>query len=347
MDRKNTSCEVFSEDFKRYLPIGISSTALLSLAACSVVAILLLCQKMYCAFHHRIILYLLLYTILADASYMLRIVGAFSLTKSGDFNPVFCSISGFLNEYTDLAQLLIQTIVTVHVGCMVLLIEVRCTRPLGHHYLGITTAHETESSSCKAKRYMRRLELVYALSPAVLPLLFAWIPFVTGDYGKAGIWCWIRSTTGNCSELVISGITEQYLLWFIPESVLTLVNTTIIIVTITVITWKFKQTMSAGYKEMLKRVLPILAYPIIFQLLHWFALINRIVSKITRPVKIPALVVMHSIGTASSGLFAAAAFTVYFVVWRNQLKKRERDSNLICHHCSTETSKICQMRIHF
>ena len=192
MDRKNTSCEVFSEDFKRYLPIGISSTALLSLAACSVVAILLLCQKMYCAFHHRIILYLLLYTILADASYMLRIVGAFSLTKSGDFNPVFCSISGFLNEYTDLAQLLIQTIVTVHVGCMVLLIEVRCTRPLGHHYLGITTAHETESSSCKAKRYMRRLELVYALSPAVLPLLFAWIPFVTGDYGKAGIWCWMK-----------------------------------------------------------------------------------------------------------------------------------------------------------
>ena len=282
---------------------------------------------MYCAFHNRIILYLLLYTILADAAYVSRIAGTFSLAKSGAFNPTFCSIAGFLNEYTDLAQLIIQTLVAIHVGCMVLLVEVRCTRPLGHHYLGITTAYETESCSCKGKRYMRRLELVYALSPAVLPLMLAWIPFVTGDYGKAGLWCWIRSTKGNCSDLVISGVTEQYLLWYIPESILTIVNTTIIIITITVIIWKFKQTLSMGYREILKKVLPILAYPIIFQILHWFALINRTVSKIIYPVKIPVLMVMHSIGTASSGLFAAAAFAVYFTVWKNQLRKRGRSES--------------------
>ena len=164
-----------------------------------------------------------------------------------------------------------------------MLVELRCTRPLGLHYLSITSAFESESSTHKAKRYAVYLELIYALSPAVLPLLFVWVPFITGDYGKAGLWCWIRRVNDNC-ELVISGVIQQYTLWYGPLLLLTLTNTCVIITTIIIICRKaylFKKSgeTPTDYKNTLKQVLPILAYPVIFQILNFMVYASSSYSK--------------------------------------------------------------------
>ena len=326
-------CDQISESLQKNILLGSTVVGSLSLIACIGAVILLIWQKMHHTLTHRLVLYLLIYTIFQAVAYVLGVGGSFvSFVESQNFTP-FCIFSGFFTEYTIAAQLFIQVLVTLHIGCVVMLVELRCTRPLGLHYLSITSAFESESSTRNAKRYAVYLELIYALSPAVLPLLFVWVPFITGDYGKAGLWCWIRRVNDNC-ELVISGVIQQYTLWYGPLLLLTLINTCIIITTIIIICRKAYQFKKSGetptdYKNTLKQVLPILAYPVIFQILSWFALAHRIVNLInsTAPVLVP-LLIAHAAVLTTHGLFSAAAFLVYFAVWKKQTKKAEKQQGL-------------------
>ena len=325
---KSDSCDqTMSGTLGHNLPIVIGTISLLSLITCIAAVVLLLWQRMYRTFTHRSILYLLLYTIFASASSALTVAGAFDTFVISEAYSPFCSFSGFIGLYGISAQLIGQTVLTVHLGCVILLVEIRCTRPLGHHYLGITSAFETDSSSHKAKCYSQCLELIYALSPLVLPLLYVWVPFIHNNYGPVGVWCWIRRVGDDC-EQVLSGVIEQYALWYGPQFFLTLVNTCIIIATIVTIIWKAHHFRKCGetptdYRNTLKQVLPILAYPIIFQLLSLFALSHRL-SNLISPTMIIPLLIMHSIASPSWGIFAAATFMVYFVVWKRH-KKEEKE----------------------
>ena len=314
------------------MPIGIAVSAGISAAACSVAVILLLWQRMYRCFTNRLVLYLLLYTMANALNYVMRLGGTFpSFVKSEVYNDWFCPFHGFLTLYFDFAQLLMQTGLTFHIGCLVVLVEVRCTRPLGHCYQGITSAFE--SGSRNAKRYAVCLELVYALAPALIPLLFAWVPFTTNDFGPSGLWCWIRRTDEEKCELVISGVIQQYTLWYGPLMVVTLINTTVIIITIATICKKahhFKKSGETltGYKNTLKQVLPILAYPVIFQVENFIALAHRLGNLINSAIIVPLLII-HGAFIPSNGLFAAIAFFVYFAVWKKHAldNKRQRVSS--------------------
>ena len=297
--------------------IGIAVSAGISAAACSVAVILLLWQRMYRCFTHRLVLYLLLYTMASALNHVLRIGGAFpSFVTSEEYKDSFCPFHGFITLYIDFAQLLMQTGLTFHIGCLIVLVEVRCTRPLGHRYLGITSAFE--SGSRNAKRYAVCLELVYALAPALIPLLFAWVPFTTNDFGTDELWCWIK-TNNNRSN--ITGKIQQYTLWYGPLMVVTLTNTTVIIITIATICKKayhFKKSgeTPTGYKNTLKQVFPILAYPVIFQIEYWVALIHEVSQSVTCTAA--SLAIIHGVIVPSNGLFAAITFFIYFAVWKKR-----------------------------
>ena len=336
-----------------YVPIGIAVSAGISAAACSVAVILLLWQKMYRCFTHRLVLYLLLYTTVNGLNHVLRFGGAIpSFVQRDEYKCLFCPIQGFLTLYFDFAQLLMQTGLTFHIGCLVVLVEVRCTRPLGHHYLGITSAFESEGSR-NAKRYAVRLELVYALAPALIPLLFVWVPFTTHNFGREELWCWI--TTAN-SATQVSGEIEQIVLWYGPLTVITLINTTVIIITIVTICKKvyhFKKSgeTPTGYKNTLKQVLPILAYPVIFQVEYWVALAHELVHIIyddKNGTSTKSLAILHGILVPSNGLFAAIAFFVYFAVW----KKRSMDDDELRKRLLTDLppleyeGRFIQSRVH-
>ena len=146
------------------LSIVIGIISLLSLITGIAAVVLLLWQRMYRTFTNRLVLYLLLSAIFASAVAALNniIVGTFNKFVSSEAYTPYCTFFGFLGQYSSSVLLLTQTVLTIHLGCMIILVEIRCTRPLGHHYLGITSAFETDSSSHKAKCYSRCLELVYA-----------------------------------------------------------------------------------------------------------------------------------------------------------------------------------------
>ena len=323
-----------SEELRQWLPIVVATIAILSFVACIVVEGLFICQRLYrYRFAHRLIIYLLLYAIIISFVLAFRMTSSISEFVTSEGYTPFCAISGLLAEYSAFTLLLSQTVLVIHTGCVVVLVELRCTRPLGLHYLGITSAYEpesAESSTRNAKRYAMCLELIYALSPAVLPLLFVWVPFITGDYGKAGLWCWIRRVNDNC-ELVISGVIQQYTLWYGPLLLLTLINTCVIITTIIIICWKAYQFKKSGetptdYKNTLKQVVPILAYPVIFQILSWFALANRL-NGLVSSQNVP-LFIIHSIGSPSWGLLASVTSFVYFFVWKRKNQISRSASNM-------------------
>ena len=310
-----------------YLPICIGATALTSLTACVAVIVIFCWQRMLNRFIHRLIVYLLAYSIFISVALALRLTSSLrAFVTSEPYGP-FCVFSGFLAQYSGWTILLSQTVIVAHIGCLVVLVEVRCTRPLGHHYLGITSAFESEGSR-NAKRYAVCLELVYALAPALIPLLFVWVPFTTDDYGPAGLWCWIRRIDEESCELVVSGVIEQYTLWYGPLTVITLINTTVIIITIVTIckmVYHFKKSgeTPTGYKNTLKQVLPILAYPIIFQIQSWFALANRLYGLLSSSRFLPLLII-HSIGSPSWGLLAAIASIIFFAVWKRKAMIKEK-----------------------
>ena len=110
--------------------------------------------------------------------------------------------------------------------------------------------------------------------------------------------------------------------------VVTLTNTTVIIITIATICKKahhFKKSgeTPTGYKNTLKQVLPILAYPVIFQVQSWFALTNRLYGLLSSSRFLPLLII-HSIGSPSWGLIAAIVSIIYFAVWKRKAAIEEQ-----------------------
>lgn len=319
--------QTLSVEMRQILLIAVGATAFLSTATSTVAIVLLFCQRMYQRFTHRLVLYLLFYADFSSATLFMGITGLFKTFVMSEAYTPFCSASGFLNEYSGFAQLLSQTVLTFHIGCLIVLVEIRCTRPLGHNYLGITTAFEMNSTR-KAKCYGRCLELFFALSPLVIPHSFIWVPFINDNYGHAyGLWCWIRRTGDNCKP-VPSGIVEEYAIYYGPLLFLTFANACVIITTIVTISWKAYHAhklgeISTGYQDTMKQVLPILAYPIIFQVLSWFSLADRLYSLLSSESNIP-LFVIHSIGSPSWGFFAAVTFAIYFVVWKKHKIQKEK-----------------------
>ena len=52
------------------------------------------------------------------------------------------------------------------------------------------------------------MESAFVILTVVITLAYAGIPFITGDYGLAGAWCWIRALNESCN-VTTSGLVNQ------------------------------------------------------------------------------------------------------------------------------------------
>ena len=139
-------------------------------------------------------------------------------------------------------------------------------------------------------------EKLCVITLILFPLLFTWIPLVTEEYGPAGAWCWIQNWKNNCIDNVsITGVTEQFALWYGPAMLVSVVESIAIIVIVFWLLFCYQplandsqgtsaylleETQSAAQKrrKALKELLPLLAYPILFCVLLIPPLVNRIIG---------------------------------------------------------------------
>ena len=243
--------------------IGLSSVIV-----CSTSVVLVFAFKLYIYFVHRLALYQVLAALCYGLALTLQLLFLI-VRKDDEKNRWLCETVGFFSFYFAWVKLLFTAWLGVHLFCQAI--------------LGIDPQKDHKC-----------YEVLCVITLILFPLLFTWIPLVNEEYGPAGAWCWIQSWKDNCIDnLSITGVTEQFTLWFGPAMVVSIVESIAIIVivlrllfcyqpnnaptrTSTSLLQSLKSSAQKRFKA-LNELLPLLAYPILFCLLLIPQLIHRMI----------------------------------------------------------------------
>ena len=291
-DNETYCNETFSLTQRNTLLIVLGSTGLVSFCSCVVAVSLVFHHGLHKKSTYRLAMYQVLSVLAHSFNQMLSFV---SLNHSSDSLPfaIFCKAKGFFTVYIQWVNLLFTVSLTFHL-----------------FYLGVFLKN------------LEKMELSYVLFSTLFPLLFSWIPFIHNNYGVAGAWCWIRNWKGNCAtQNYLEGIIEQFTLWYGPLFVCLTISIIATIIIVLVLLWRVCKAKSAvnqpllkiKYKKALHELLPLLAYPAIFDFLYLFPLVHRIYDAVT-PFTSFKLALVNSITISLLGLFSSTVLILHVVI---------------------------------
>jgi len=179
------------------------------------------------------------------------------------------------------------------------------------------------------RQYRAWLEVLYIVSSVLVPFFLFWIPFVTDTYGLAGGWCWISMMDSKCNERKV-GTIEQFVLWYGPVMLLTVVNIAMMMIMASVLC---KRACCNGneeekdpflpkpkHKVVLKETLPLIVYPVTFHILCCVGFTNRFQMAITHH-PIYGLWLAHAISIPSWGVFVSSFVLVHLLVIRKHTRE--------------------------
>ena len=317
--------------------------------SCSTALALLVFFKMYKHFSERLSMYMLL-----SGLFVASVLGFMIVGVPLDFahHHGLCQAIGFLVQYSIWTLLLLTSFVSFHLTSLVLF-----------------------------HKMFKKLELFYILFAILFPLLFSWIPFIHDTYGLAGAWCWIRAFGHEDCSTYQEGLIEQYVLWYGPLFVILIGNFAVIVAVSAVLCYRAfrkkadhpvpnppielekaekKKTVTfqestidapneeAGqYKEALKKTLPLLAYPIIFNITSWFALANRIRRAVSPGSgSSHAIWVVHAVAAPTWAFFVGVTFIIYVIAKKKLTKQNIKKAAHSWKHTFTRmrrSSKLLQL----
>ena len=169
----------------------------------------------------------------------------------------------------------------------------------------------------------RKHEVFYVISSVLIPLPVAFVPLFTNTYGSAGALCWIKSTDSNCKTLR-TGIIEQFVLWYGPLIVVTVLDILAIIRIASILckrAWNYNREVrdpllpNQNHRAALKEVLPLMVSPVIYHATFLIALADRIYTVVVTDESF-GLGLAHSIATPSWGWLSAVMLLIYLHVLR-------------------------------
>ena len=291
-----------------FLPVLLtfSSTGVVSTLMCIIAIVLIVLFRMYKLLTNRIILYLLVAVLSFCLATLIQISALWqNYWKGEDYQ--WCVAEGFFVEYSVWVMLLSTLVVTLHLTNMVLF----------------------------AKYYesMTKLEPFYLIFPWIFPAIIAWIPFVHNNYGVSGPWCWIRLYNEDCSWNK-EGMIEVYAIWY-GELFLGLIlnNIALGVVVVTLCKRSCYNNTSLNYRKALKQTLPLIGFPVMYQVLSWIALANRIYQASISGKYMKWMFFSHAITSASWPFFAGLFTIVYLIAlseFRNNVMKFIQDFRKCC-----------------
>ena len=304
-DNETYCNETYSLTQKNTLLIVLGSTGLVSFSSCVVAVSLVFLLGLHKKSTYRLAMYQVLSALAISFNLMLSFV---SLNHSSDSLPfaIYCKAKAFFAVYFHWVNLLFTISLTFHL-----------------FYLAVFLKN------------LEKMELFYVLFSTLFPLLFSWIPFIHNNYGVAGAWCWIRDWKDDCAtQNYLEGIIEQFTLWYGPLFVCLTISIIATIIIVLVLLWRVCKAKSdvnqpllkSKYKKALHELLPLLAYPAIFDFLFLFPLVNRIYDAVT-PFTSFKLSLAHSITVSLLGLFSSTVLILHVVIVRfhRQVSSVKRD----------------------
>ena len=288
--------ETYTTVQKNSLLIIAGSNAFISFCVGTVAVTSVFCLKLHKIFTYRLAMYQVMSGMMFSFAVML-FFGSINYNKHKLGYKVVCQLQAFLSLYLVWVKLLFTLNLIIHLFCLVVFMK-----------------------------NFKKLELFYVLFSTLFPLSLAWIPFIHNNFNLAGAWCWIRDWKGNCASMhYMEGIVEQFVLWFGPLVVFLVIGIVIACVIFIVLVWRIyrlfsvdkalleKSNLKLKHQEMLREVLPLLAYPIIFCLLSLIPIANRIYNAVS-PSPSFELAVLHALTIYSMGMFSSIVLLVHVIV---------------------------------
>ena len=170
---------------------------------------------------------------------------------------------------------------------------------------------------------LAKLEAVYVLCSVFVPLVIA---FFTKSYGPSEAWCWIQnrnlSESMNISNenLIQPAETEQFVLFYGPAFVILIVCVAAVVVMGVVLSCRayrrnegWQVIGEEQHRQLLKQLLPLIAYPILLLLFFITPFVNRLYTKFT-PIPPHSLVYTAVFFVCSWSMAPGMALLIHMVV---------------------------------
>lgn len=261
---------------------------------CFVAVFLVVAKKLYELFAYRLALYHVITGLLSGLACVLEAISLLYYEASlGEDPPSPCVAVGFTIQYFVWMKLCFTFWVIFH-----LFFYAVCYKNL------------------------KKLELLYVLTSLMIPTVASVIPLVTGSYGMAGSWCWIRTCTGTAAERN-AGLIEQFALWYAPSIALLLLDCVVVVVIVAVLSYRTFAERK-GRKEALlvmkrplqqsalRQLLPLLVYPVTWCLLSVPPLVDRVFGAMN--VHSDGLTVANAFCTSAWSLAAGVALIIHIAL---------------------------------
>ena len=267
--------------------IVFCSSGLICAFTCAAVIAVMFIIKVFHSLTHRLILYMLIGILFFSLTVVFQALGLWLNFWKGT-NEYVCIIESFLLEYSVWVMFLSTLMMTLHLISLVL----------------FPSCYENIS----------KLEPFYVIFPWVFPAVISWIPFIHNNYGVSGPWCWIRLYNKDCT-INKEGIIEIYAVWYGDLTIgLIFNNVALIIIAITLCRHSCRSSTALDYRKALKQTLPLIFYPITYQILSSFGIANRIYESFSGGKSPAWMSYLHAATAPSWGLFAPIFTLLYFSI---------------------------------
>ena len=258
----NDSCYIFTAKQVNSVTVAKSIVASLGSAACLLAVIVIIALKQYKKFVNRLVLYLMIIGCVHAVTIGLEVApvhheGQVVTVRKG-LNGL-CEAVGFITQTTAWMFLMVMVWIVL--------------------YLFLLAVFKYSINKYKH-------ELTGILVSVLFPLSFNWVPFVQHMYGLAGVWCWIRLTNGDCRHDYIQGIIYQFSLLYAPLTLIIFISFVLFAVMLYVLCrqrtyLKGVNVQRSLHHQAVKEAIPLLIYPLIYDIICTLMTANRIYYAIT------------------------------------------------------------------
>eukprot|EP00731_Ephydatia_muelleri_P001363 Em0001g1363a len=294
----------------------------ISALVCLLVAILVLCLKLYKKLVYRLALYQVL------SGLALAVVGAMQVVfvnydRSPKIYGHVCNIMGLSVVYTEWMKLLFTMWVTFHLFCFAVL-----------------------------HKNLKKLEVLYVVTSLLVPALIAIVPLVTHAYGLSsdGDVCNIYANTSVA-------FIERLALWDGPAMLMLIAASTAMFVMVIKLASQVRQrsqyesiTDGDQYKKALKQLLPLAAFPLLFFIFEIPVLVYHVYTtqhSVPNEGMLIAVAVCSSLWSSSSGATVIIHICVAQICGRKHTKlvKIPDSHSLFAQHVATGPHAISATHI--
>ena len=282
----NASCSPFDANIFTTAAIVSAVGGFISLLASSFIIFIIILFKKWRFFSQRLVFYLAITAAIYSLSAIL--LRADYENQRGPSYSKFCIFSGYLEQIS--SWMVLDAIICITVSLLL---------------------------KSFSRFQPERCEVLFILLIFFLPFSFNWIPFIKQAYGKSGAWCWIRSMDNDTCEHFVFGQILQLLLWYLPLYILIFVLLVFYVLVVAKVhrirkrwTGKYDPVTEHQHKEVMKELVSLLAYPLIYFLINIPPLINRIHGAVQPHNPQPVLWFLSSIFFSLQGGIIALAFSL-------------------------------------